>query len=417
MAVLVTGALMLLAALLLPIETAATAGGVMFLLMFIQVNLAVISLRRARPEVTRAFQVPLFPAPALIAIVVNAALVLYIISYDAIAVWTAFAWMVAGLLAYYIYFEEQEARESPRAIVHEEAVGKHDYTVVVAVRDEREAAVLGWFSSALAKARGGGLLAAHMLEVPRSLSLNEGRSLIRSGRGYFETIREAAKTRRIDTHTLIMIARRTAYALANIVSDRRADFTVLAWSGATKRGRTYGRTIDPLLASPPSDIAVVRPAARLKREIKRILVPVDTGSNSRLAVEIATDLGRHVAGRAHAMITLLRIVGTKTEAEQVAPEFFDELLEGISYGKLDRKVVVATSEANAILEEAENAGLVIFGATEFQPFGKLFPRTVMGRFSSRTTKRILRDAKPTTVMVQRRPAILKSFIQRALLPG
>ncbi len=416
-AVVVTGGLMLSTALLLPIETAATAGGVMFLLMFIQVNLAVISLRRTRPDATRAFRLPLFPIPPLIAIAVNSALVLYIISYDAVAVWTAFAWMIAGLLAYYIYFEEQELRETPRTVVHEEAVGRHDYTILVAVRDDREAAVLGWFSSALAKARNGGLLATHMLEVPRALSLNEGRALVKTGHGYFETIREAAKARKIDTHTLITIARRTAHALENIISDRQADFTVLAWSGTTKRGRAYGRTIDPLLASPPSDMAVVRPAARLKREAKSILVPVDTSPNSRFAVEIATDLGRHIAGRANAEITLLRIVATKSEAEKGKAEYFEKLLDGITYGKIEQIVVAASSEANEIIEQAADFDMVVFGANEAQPFGKLFPRTMAGRFSARTAKRILREAKPTTVMVKRRPAILRSLLQRALMPG
>jgi amino acid transporter/nucleotide-binding universal stress UspA family protein len=416
-AVLVTGGLMLLTALLLPIETAATAGGVMFLLMFIQVNMAVISLRRTHPDVARGFRVPFFPVPALIAIVVNAALVLYIISYDAVAVWTAFAWMVTGLLAYYTYFEHKEALEAPRAIVHEEAVGKHGYTIVVAVRDDREAAVLGWFASALAKARDGGLLATHMLEVPRALSLNEARPLIKSGQGYFETIREAAKARKIETHTLIMIARRTAHALEKLISQRAADFVLFAWSGKTKRGRTYGRTIDPLLANPPADMAIVRPASRMKRTIETVLVPVDGSANSRMAVELAADLGKHIAGRAHAAITLLRVTSTKKAAEAGDKDLFAKLLDGIDYGKIETVALAGASEANTILDQAREFDLVIVGASDTSPLGDLFRRKNRERFSPRTTKRILRDAKPTTVMVKRRPAILRSFLQRTIFSG
>ena len=416
-AVLVTGALMLAAALVLPIETAATAGGVMFLLMFIQVNLAVISLRRTRPEVSRGFLIPFFPVPALIAVAANAGLVLYIISYNPVAVWTAFGWVVAGLLAYYTYFEHREALEAPREVVHEEAVGEHAYTVLVAVRDEREAAIMGWLGSVLAKARGGGLLATHMLEVPRPLSLNEGRALVESGRGYFETIREEADARKVATHSLIMIARRVGHAIDELSVERRVDFIVLGWSGKTKRGRAFGRTIDPLLAYPPTDLAVVRPAARRKQTIENILVPIDDSANSRLAIELATDLGRHIAGRAHAAITLLRVTATKAAAEQGETELFSRLLEGIAYGKIETKAQMGTSEANTIIEAAEDFDLVVFGASEESPLGRLFPYKAERRFSAWTTKRVLRMAKPATIMVKRRPNKLRSLLQRVVLPG
>jgi nucleotide-binding universal stress UspA family protein len=315
-----------------------------------------------------------------------------------------------------MYFEHKEALETPRTIVHEEAVGKHAYTVLLAIRDEREAETLGWFAAAVAKARGGGLLAAHMLEVPQPLSLNEGRMLIKSGRSYFETIRSAADARKVATHSVIMIARRVANAVQNIAAERSADFIVLGWSGETKRGRTFGRTIDPLLASPPADMAIVRPAARRKREIKNILVPVDAGANSRLAIELACDLGRHVAGRAHAAITLLRVTRTKTAAEEGETALFERLMEGVDYGKIETKAQAGTSEANTILETAEQFDLIIFGANDRPPLNQLFRRAAEDRFSARTTKRILREAKPTTVMVKRRAALLRSFIQRTLLP-
>jgi len=416
-AVIVTGALMLAAALLLPIETAATAGGVMFLMMFIQVNLAAIALRRTHPEVTRSFLIPFFPLPALIAVAANSALVLYIISYNPVAVWTAFGWVVAGLLAYYTYFEHREALESPRDVVHEEALGEHAYTVLVAVRDDAEAATLGWFASVLAKARGGGLLATHMLEVPRPLSLSEGRALVETGRGYFETIREEADERGVATHSLIMIARRVGHAIGNLSGERRVDFIVLAWSGKSKRGRTFGRTIDPVLAYPPADLAVVRPGRRRKSTISNILIPVDDSANSRLAIELATDLGRHIAGRAHAAITVLRVTATKAAAEAAESEIFERLLEGIEYGKLETKAQVATSEANTIIEVAEAFDLVIFGASDESTLGRLLPGAARNRFSPRTAKRILRLATPTTVMVKRRPNRLRSLLQRVVLPG
>jgi nucleotide-binding universal stress UspA family protein len=256
-----------------------------------------------------------------------------------------------------------------------------------------------------------------MLEVPRPLSLNEGRALVATGQRYFETVREEADQRKVAMHSLIMIARRVGHAIAGLSLERRVDFIVLSYSGRSKRGRVFGRTIDPVLAHPPADLAVVRPAERRKQTYSKILVPVDDGTNSRLAVELATDLGRQIAGRAHAEITLLRITPTKTAAEAGETELFAQLLEGIEYGKIETKAQMGTSVANSILEAAADFDLVIFGASDESPLGRLFPGKAKGRFSLWTAKRVLRLAKPTTIMVKRRPNKLRSLLQRVVLPG
>jgi len=179
---------------------------------------------------------------------------------------------------------------------------------------------------------------------------------------------------------------------------------VLGWRGAAKRGRLFGRTTDPLLAAPPVDLAVVRPPARRRRAIRTILVPVDSRPNSRLALELAVDLGPIIAGRANARITLLRVVGTRAEAEDPHDALFDKLLDGIDYRQIERQVVQHTSVTNAILEAAEGHDLLIFGAGGQSVFEHIRPRGV--------SRRLLRDAKPLTVMVKRRPHAVPSLLGR-----
>ena len=150
--------------------------------------------------------------------------------------------------------------------------------------------------------------------------------------------------------------------------------------------------------------------------ISRILVPVDDSANSRLAVELATDLGRHIAGRAHAEITLLRVSATKSAADEGETALFARLLEGIDYGKLETRAEAGTSEANTIIEAAGDFDLVIFGASDESSLGRMFGRNAGNRFSAWTAKRILRMAKPTTVMVKRKPSKLRSLLQRLVQP-
>ena len=102
--------------------------------------------------------------------------------------------------------------------------------------------------------------------------------------------------------------------------------------------------------------------------MKTILVPVDGSANSRLAVELATDLGRVIGGRAHAAITLLHVAETKSAAEEGAEALFKPLLEGIDYGKLETRVEAGTSRASTIIAAAEAFDLVIIGESEVSPW-------------------------------------------------
>ena len=46
----------------LPIDDVAAAADIMFLLLFLQVNVAVMTLRRKMPDMVRGFVIPWFPA-------------------------------------------------------------------------------------------------------------------------------------------------------------------------------------------------------------------------------------------------------------------------------------------------------------------------------------------------------------------
>jgi len=79
-------------------------------------------------------------------------------------------------------------------------------------------------------------------------------------------------------------------------------------------------------------------------------------------------------------------------------------------------VQAGTSETGTIIEAAEAFDLVIIGDSEISPLSRLLSRPAKDRFSNRTTKRVLREAKPTTVLIKRRLPVLRSFLQRSLFP-
>ena len=75
-----------------------------FLLPFIIVNVAVIRLRRERPNMNRPYEIPFYPVPPLVGVVLNlllaGVLVEYLIRTDPLALVLSIAWILLGGAAY-----------------------------------------------------------------------------------------------------------------------------------------------------------------------------------------------------------------------------------------------------------------------------------------------------------------------------
>jgi amino acid transporter/nucleotide-binding universal stress UspA family protein len=406
-AVLVSGGLMIVMAWSLPLAGVAAAADIMFLLLFLQVNVALMTLRHKMPDLSRGFVVPWFPIVPLIAILCNALLALNLFSYSPIAWYFAIGWIVAGLLAYYTYFSKVEALERPKEILLEEVLVSRDYSVLVPVATQEQARILGRIGAILAQANGGEVLALHVVRVPPQLSLGEGRLFLKGGRSYLETVIQQAKEREVPVHTIIRLGRNVAEAVRKTVDENASNLVVLGWPGYTNTaGRLYGSVIDPVVDDPPTDIAVVRYRAR--RPIRSVLVPVSGGPNSRRAVKMATFMAMAGEG-GPARVTLLHIVpiGARNGAVVRAQQVIDYTLEGIDYAHIEPRIVEGTNVVETVLRESDGYDLIVLGATN-EP---LFENLLLGNIAEQIAKR----ADITVIMVKRRSTQLHSFLRQTVL--
>ncbi|RKR19374.1 amino acid permease [Arthrobacter oryzae] len=111
---LIVGTVVALTAGLVPLGALADATSIGTLFAFALVNVAVIYLRRTRPELTRSFRVPLFPLTP----VLGALMCAYLMANLGAETWVVFgAWMLVGIAAYFGY-----GRKNSRvaALGHEE---------------------------------------------------------------------------------------------------------------------------------------------------------------------------------------------------------------------------------------------------------------------------------------------------------
>jgi amino acid transporter len=98
-------AVVMLGSVVLPTQSAGNMSSLFFLLSFIVVNGAVIELRRKRPDMTRPYEMPFYPIPAVLGIVLNLVLTVVLVEFlvrtDPLALVLSVAWIVLGVIAYF----------------------------------------------------------------------------------------------------------------------------------------------------------------------------------------------------------------------------------------------------------------------------------------------------------------------------
>ncbi|MGD9001657.1 MAG: amino acid permease [Anaerolineae bacterium] len=405
-AVIFSGALVIVMAQLLPIQDVASAAGIIFMLLFVMVNISVITLRR-RSDAERPFKAPLVPIFPLLGIVSQLFLSINLFSLSPLAWYTTLIWIALGTIFYAIYVVRSERMAEPVRIIHEEIVAVAGYSVLIPVAGPAQARMLGNLGSAVARDRGGEVFALHVVRVPRPLSITDGRYFLRQGKPVLETVIDEAQRRDVPVHTMIRLGRTIPSAIVETARERGSDLMILSWPGYTETAEAaFGSVIDLVAANPPCDLAVVR--FRKKVDLHRILVATAGGPHAELAIEIAISQARQFkleSGETSA-ITLFTVVPPDTG--EVGTDRAERLLANTASHydyPLNKKVAQADDVVQAIVEESENHDLLLIGAT-----GEgLFEQRLLGSIP----ERVAREAA-TTVTMTKRYWRLKSMVGRLL---
>jgi nucleotide-binding universal stress UspA family protein/L-asparagine transporter-like permease len=415
LAVLASGGLMLIIAYALPIEDVAAAADIMFLLLFLQVNVTVMVLRHKMPHLKRGFITPWFPVIPIIGLVSQAILAATLLKFSLEAWLTALAWLIIGLLVYYVYFIRIEAMEKPKEILLEEVLVSRKYSVLVPVATQGQARVMGKIGAIMAQVNQGEVLALHVMKIPPQMTLGDGRLMLKEGRPMLDAVIQQAKQRDVPVHTIIRLGRNVAEAVRKTAEENASDLIAMAWPGYTEsEGRLFGSVLDPIVKDPPADLAVVR--YRQDRQLRSILVPVAGGPNSRRAVKLAVSMAS-AAESEPVKVTLLHVIPPNAHSSYHvrAAQAFHESLEGVFYDNIETRIVEGNDVVETVLSVAapreENPGcdLIVIGATREPLLKNLF----MGSVPSQ----IAQQADVTVIMVKRRNHPVRSLLRQTIIPA
>lgn len=379
-------------AVVLPIEDVAAAASVMFLLLFGGVNIALIRLRKLRPDLDRGYKVPLVPFTPLLACAAMLFIAVFMFVGYPLAWAAAGGWIVAGLGFYHLYSRSREKAHTER-VDWMERLERKEYRVLVAVSSPDTVESLMSMAVAIAGKYAGEIVVTTVVEVPEGDSLFSGRPRTRAMEPLLDRCVRFADQYGIRATSVVKIGRRTSESLVQTAREESCNLLILG----PPRGTTFVERLvssigDRVLKMAPCQVAVVYGSIE-RRRLRGVAVPVTTGGNSRLAVELT----EAIAGW----------VGAPARFVTVVPEDLDEATTTRAIDLARTTASAATPPDNLTIRYSSDAGrtllaevephdLVLVGAPSAGPISPLFGETVPGLLAARSGVPvvIVRDVEP-----------------------
>ena len=367
----ITGGLILLFIIIGDLTLLSGAASGLHLIIYGLLNVALIVMRYVNPEeYTPDFVVPLYPLLPILGVVLSFALLVFVAA-DALLL--SFGIAAAAVLWYGFYARSRTEKqgilskhiisrssEMPDAAVSAATSVQPDggeYRVMVPLANPAHEQELITLASAIAKQRGGTVIATHIVTVPdqTALSAAADRSdeIDKSSQHLLDSAREDAETFGVDVETHTVLSHKSYEAIFDAARTQTADLVVMGW-GPDAHG-SPGRAesaMDELTETIPCDFLVFRDRGF---DPSRILLPTAGGPDSELSAAVA----KLLQSEYDSDVTLLNVDDDREAGEQFLQEWAAE--QGLEDAE---RLVKSGDVETAIRNGATDSTLLLIGATE-----------------------------------------------------
>ncbi|MGD1993547.1 MAG: amino acid permease, partial [Anaerolineae bacterium] len=383
-----------------PTATLGRIAGLIYLLVLMSVNLALIR----RPQSAQGgFRLPFHPwIPGLTLAIDLLVLRLWGLAYLAAAV----GCLGLGLVLYLTYARTHliEAQEGVTVFKPPPAErgerGRH--RVLVPIANPATAGTLLHLAGTLARQENGEVLALQVIVVPDQVPLEEGRRRAETSRVLLDRAIAQAQKEQFKIQTMTRVAHSVAQGILDTAREEEIDLILLGWRGYTRSfGASMGPVIDAVIRDAPCDVTVAKGDAW--QEAKRILVPTAGGPHAPIAARLAMLLSQ--AYEAH--VTALHVQLGRATPEQMEEnrQRIARTLNGLKFSTPpEQKVIIAESVVEGIVREAEGYDLVLLGASEEGLFDQFVFGTIPQQIAARVSKTaviVRRYTGPTQLWVRK----------------
>jgi basic amino acid/polyamine antiporter, APA family len=225
-AILISGIIMAIMAYGLPLAQIAVAAGVIFLLLFTQVNMAVITIRRIYGDkLEYGFKTPFFPIIPIIGIFLKLGLAIYLLVTQPLSWVIALIWIAIGFFVYRMYTFRKEIEHYAPIVTSEGDLQRKEYRILIPYTPEDPDRLLK-YAIRVAKENIGEINILRVITVPKQTPLSAGTGYAETARKSFEPLDKLLDNESIPNHYLVRISHDANEAILATVEEQKIDLLI-----------------------------------------------------------------------------------------------------------------------------------------------------------------------------------------------
>ena len=225
-ATITSGVIMAVMAYALPLTDIAIAAGVIFLLLFTQVNIAVITIRRIYGDkLNYGFKTPFFPVIPIIGIFLKIGLAVYLLITHPLSWVISLLWIAIGFAIYRLYTFRKEIDHYAPIVTSEGDITRKDFRILLPYIPENPDR-LTKYAIRIAKDNDGEINILRIITVPTQTPLSAGSAFTQSAARAFEPLEQAIEKEGILNHYLVRISHDATEALVSTIEEQHIDLFI-----------------------------------------------------------------------------------------------------------------------------------------------------------------------------------------------
>ncbi len=357
----------------LHIEDVASAADIMFLLLFLQVNITLIRLRKKRPDLDRGFMTPLFPYLTIVGIALLFFLAVFMLTYSPLGWLVTACWIGLGLIVYRTYAADREI-EHARKVRALEALERKEYRILVSIANPRTAPALAEIAVGIAKKHQGRILLLHVIEVEEGHALASGVQAQERILPLLETTETLVQKHGVPVRSMVSLARRISHGIVETAEKEDCNFILLGRpKELTFTDRLFTSVIDSVIQDSPCEVAVLHGILPPPQDIKRILVPYGENIHSRLALETVPG----ISAQFRSAVRVATVFAPETPAGTIAQQTarIQDLMESSGL-EAEIATIPHGDIVHGLVQESAKADLVVMGGRRGEVLELLFTQSL-----------------------------------------
>ena len=226
-AILLSSVIMAVMASSLPLDQIAIAAGVIFLLLFTQVNLAAINIRRIYGDkLDYGFKTPFFPVIPIIGIFLKIGLAIYLLLTEPLSWVITIVWVAIGFAVYRVYIFRKELEHYAPTVTSEGALERKDFRILILYTPENPDRLIK-YAIRIAKENNGEVDVLRVITVPEQTPLSAGIAFADSAKRSYKPLEEALDKDGILNHYLARISHDSTEAILATIEEQHIDLLLV----------------------------------------------------------------------------------------------------------------------------------------------------------------------------------------------